>query len=123
MAETPLQMTERLYGKLQRRRHEARKWSKAYEGDRPLLFTSPEFSTQTGGLFDEFSDNWCAVVPDATVERLMPIGFRLDDGSIDKEAGKAWKRSEADVEIGLALLEALITGRSYALVWNNADGS
>ncbi|MEW2034896.1 phage portal protein [Streptomyces roseifaciens] len=117
MAETPLQMTERLYGKLQRRKHAAKKWSDAYEGKRPLLFASPEFSMQTGGLFDEFSDNWCSVVPDATVERLMPIAFRLEDGTVDQAAGRAWRRSECDVEIGLALLEALITGRSYALVW------
>ncbi|WP_327385663.1 hypothetical protein [Streptomyces sp. NBC_01207] len=122
MAETPLQITERLYGKLKRRRQSAKKWSDAYEGKRPLLFSSPEFSTQTGGLFDDFSDNWCATVPDATVERLVPIGFRLEDGSVDQAAAKAWRRSECDVEIGLALLEALITGRSYALVWNN-DGS
>ncbi|MFJ3858161.1 phage portal protein [Streptomyces sp. NPDC090085] len=115
-------MTERLYGKLQRRRHQAKKWSDAYEGDRPLLFASPEFSTQTGGLFEEFSDNWCAVVPDATVERLMPLAFRLENGAIDQAAGRAWKRSECDVEIGLALLEALITGRSYALVWNSSSG-
>ncbi|GHA49987.1 hypothetical protein GCM10010329_85210 [Streptomyces spiroverticillatus] len=115
--ETPLQMTVRLYGKIQRRRTEARKWSKAYEGERPLLFASPEFDTQTGGLFEDFADNWCAVVPDATVERLMPLGFRLEDGTLDQAAGRAWRRSECDVEIGLALLEALITGRSYALVW------
>ncbi|MEV7358282.1 hypothetical protein [Kitasatospora sp. NPDC091276] len=121
MVETPLQMTERLYGKLMRRRQEAQKWSDAYEGKRPLLFASPEFSSQSGGLFDGFSDNWCAVVPDATVERLMPLGFRLEDGSLDQDAGKAWRRSECDVEVGLALLEALITGRSYALVWNSAD--
>ncbi|MFF3210544.1 hypothetical protein ACFYYB_07760 [Streptomyces sp. NPDC002886] len=121
MAETPLQMTERLYAKVQRRKAAAKKWSDAYEGKRPLLFSSPEFSTQTGGLFDEFSDNWCAVVPDATVERLVPIGFRLEDGSVDDAAGKAWRRSECDVEIGLALLEALITGRSYALVWGNDE--
>ncbi|MCX5398460.1 phage portal protein [Streptomyces sp. NBC_00102] len=122
MPETPLQVTTRLYAKLHRRRQAARKWGDAYEGKRPLLFLSPEFSMQTGGLFDEFADNWCAVVPDATVERLMPHGFRLEDGSIDSAAGMAWRRSEADVEVGLALLDALITGRSYALVWRNAGG-
>lgn len=117
MAETPLQMTERLYRKLQRRRPAAKKWSKYYDGEHPLLFASPEFSTQAGGLFDDFSDNWCATVPDATVERLRPLGFRLEDGTLDTAAGRAWKASECDVEIGLALLEALITGRSYVLVW------
>ncbi|MEV0445444.1 phage portal protein [Streptomyces spectabilis] len=117
MAETPLQMTVRLRAKIERRKARAKRWSDAYEGERPLMFASPEFSTQTGDLFADFSDNWCATVPDATVERLMPIGFRLEDGSIDQAAGRAWRKSECDVEIGLALLEALITGRSYALVW------
>ncbi|MEW2635770.1 phage portal protein [Streptomyces sp. NPDC048389] len=117
MAETPLQMTVRLRAKIERRKNEARKWSNAYEGNRPLLFASPEFNAQAGELFKDFSDNWCATVPDATVERLMPLGFRLEDGTIDQAAGKAWRTSECDVEVGLALLEALITGRSYALVW------
>ncbi|WP_418956833.1 phage portal protein [Streptomyces tritici] len=117
MAETPLQMTVRLRAKIERRKNETRKWSDAYEGKRPLLFASPEFSAQTGGLFKDFSDNWCATVPDATVERLMPLGFRLEDGTVDQAAATAWRKSECDVEIGLALLEALITGRSYALVW------
>ncbi|MEU5429038.1 phage portal protein [Streptomyces olivoreticuli] len=117
MAETPLQMTERLYRKLQRRKREAKRWSAYYEGEHPLLFASPEFASQTGGLFDDFSDNWCATVPDATVERLRPLGFRLEDGTLDQAASRAWRRSECDVEVGLALLESLITGRSYALVW------
>lgn len=117
MVETPLQMTERLYRKLQRRKREAKHWSAYYEGEHPLLFASPEFANQAGGLFDGFSDNWCATVPDATVERLRPLGFRLEDGTLDQAAGRAWRRSECDVEVGLALLEALITGRSFALVW------
>ncbi|MFE7520582.1 phage portal protein [Streptomyces halstedii] len=117
MAETPLQTTRRLRAKLERRRAEVRKWSDAYEGRRPLLFASPEFRAQTRGLFKDFADNWCATVPDATVERLMPIGFRLEDGTIDAAAWRAWRQSECDVEVGLALLDALITGRAYALVW------
>ncbi|MCX4663349.1 phage portal protein [Streptomyces uncialis] len=117
MAETPLQMTMRLYRKLKRRGQKAKRWSDYYEGRHPLLFASPEFSTQTGDLFDGFSDNWCRTITHATVERLRPLAFRLEDGSIDKEAGRAWKRSSCHVEIGLALLEALISSRSYVLVW------
>lgn len=117
MAETPLEMVVRLRAKLERRRGRAQLWSDSYDGNRPLLFASPEFTAQSGGLFDGFADNWCQVVPDATAERLRPMGFRLADGSIDKAAGEAWRRSEADVEVGLALLESLISGRAFALVW------
>jgi hypothetical protein len=100
MSESPLQMTVRLRAKIERRENYARKWSDAYEGKRPLLFASPEFNAQAGGLFKDFSDNWCATVPDATVERLMPIAFRLEDGTVDKAAGKAWRKSECDVISG-----------------------
>ena len=118
MALTPFEELGRLYGKLKRRAAKAEVWSNYYNGEVPLKFTSPEFRGQTGELFDDFSDNWCQVVPDATVERLVPIAFRLNDGTIDDKAWDAWRRNEADVEVGLAFLEALIAGRSFGLVWN-----
>lgn len=117
MAETPLDAVRRLHAKLEKRKTYAKKWSDYYEGKRPLLFASPEFSQLSGGLFDGFSDNWCQVVPDAMVERLCPMGFRLEDGTLDKDAWKAWRSSECDVEFGLAALEALLSGRSFVMVW------
>lgn len=122
MAERPLDTVIRLRGKLDRRRTYAKQWSDYYNGKHPLKFTSPEFQNRTGDLFVGFSDNWCKVVPDASVERLRPMGFRLEDGTIDDAAGRAWKASECDVEVGLAFLEALISGRSFALVWK-PDGA
>ncbi|MFF1812381.1 phage portal protein [Streptomyces sp. NPDC058251] len=117
MALSPIDDLNRLYGKLKRRAGKAEVWSNYYNGDVPLKFASPEFKGQTGALFDDFSDNWCQVVPDATVERLVPIAFRLNDGTNDAKAWDAWRRNEADVEVGLAFLEALIAGRSFGLVW------
>ncbi|MFE0447335.1 phage portal protein [Streptomyces fungicidicus] len=117
MAESPLDAVRRLHAKLEKRKTYAQKWSDYYEGKRPLLFASPEFSQLSGGLFDGFSDNWCQVVPDAMVERLCPMGFRLEDGTLDKAAWRAWRASECDVEFGLAALEALLAGRSYVMVW------
>lgn len=115
--ESPKETVVRLHAKLERRKARTAKWSDYYNGNRPLLFASPEFSKTHGGLFENFSDNWCQLVPDSTVERLMPLGFRLADGSIDEAAAKTWRQSECDVEVGLAFLEALITGRAFALVW------
>ncbi|MGW6920841.1 phage portal protein [Streptomyces sp. NPDC054950] len=117
MAISPLDDLDRLYAKLKRRAGAAEKWSKYYDGDVNLKFASPEFKAQTGELFENFSDNWCQVVPDATVERMVPLAFRLNDGTIDSAAWDAWRRNQCDVEVGLAFLEALISGRSYGLVW------
>lgn len=117
MALTPLDDLNRLYGKLTRRAARAEVWSNYYNGNVPLKFASPEFKGVAGALFDDFSDNWCQVVPDATVERMVPIAFRLNDGTMDTKAWDAWRRNECDVEVGLAFLEALIAGRSFGLVW------
>ncbi|MFJ9318797.1 phage portal protein [Streptomyces globisporus] len=117
VALSPLEDLNNLYAKMKRRAATAEIWSNYYNGDVPLKFASPEFKNQTGELFDNFSDNWSQVVPDATVERMVPIAFRLNDGTIDSAAWDAWRRNECDVEVGLAFLEALIAGRSYGLVW------
>ena len=122
MAETPLETTTRLRRKLEARKVKSRLWGQYYDGDHPLKFASPEFRAQTGGLFEGFADNWCATIPNAMVERMSPLGFRLDDGTIDKAAGRAWRQSECDVEIGLSMLESLVSGRCYALVWK-PDGT
>jgi len=117
MAENPLDVVRRLDAKRAIRKSKAQRWSDYYDGKHTLLFASPEFSAQSGGLFDDFADNWCEVVADSTNERLMPIGFRGEDGTIDQTAWKAWRRSECDVEFSLASLESLITARSFAQVW------
>lgn len=117
MPESPGDTLARLYVKLNKRKARIKTWSDYYNGEHPLKFASPEFTTQSGELFKGFSDNWCQTIPDAIAERLMPMAFRLEDGSLDNDAWKAWRRNECDVEVSLAFLEALITGRSYALVW------
>lgn len=117
MPESPRDTLARLYVKLGKRKSRIKTWSDYYNGEHPLKFASPEFSTQSGELFKGFSDNWCQTIPDAIAERLMPMAFRLENGSLDAAAWKAWRRNECDVEVSLAFLEALITGRSYALVW------
>ncbi|WP_406226378.1 phage portal protein [Streptomyces albidoflavus] len=114
---TPIQDLEHLHSKLKLRAARVARWSKLYDGQAPLKFASPEFQTQTGGLFEGFSDNWCQVVPDATVERLVPVGFRAESGELDNAAWRAWRRNECDVDVSLALLDALITGRAFGLVW------
>ncbi|MGV4890404.1 phage portal protein [Streptomyces viridosporus] len=116
--DSPEEMLDKLSQRLQGRKSDEEQWNDLYNGEEPLLFASPEFEEQTGGLFDGFSDNWCRTVPDACRERLKVTAFQGADGQLDKEAMDAWRRNEADVEVGLALLDALVVSRSHALVWN-----
>ncbi|RIH58420.1 phage portal protein [Streptomyces sp. SHP22-7] len=111
-------MLDKLTQRLDARKGDEATWNDLYNGEEDLLFTSPEFEEQTGGLFDDFSDNWCRTVPDASRERMRILAFQGADGKVDRAASDAWRRNEADVEVNLALLDALVVGRSHALVWN-----
>ncbi|EFL01595.1 conserved hypothetical protein [Streptomyces sp. SPB78] len=118
-ADPPEVMIDKLKARADARAAKSKVYDDLYNGDENKLFyATPEFSQQTGGLFDEFSDNWCATVPDAVRERLVVTAFQDENGQLDTVAWKAWRRTGAHVDVGLALLDALVVGRSHAMVWN-----
>lgn len=93
-----------------------------YTGRHPLAFATPKFRDAFGIAFKEFADNWCSLVVDAVEERINVEGFRLGTSSEgDKRAWRIWQANQLDAESQLAHTEALINGRSYALVWNGDD--
>ena len=123
MAFDPRDVATRLYAKLQRRAAAAKVYSDAYNGRFNLLFASPQFKKHAmGELLDQLRDNWCAPVADALHERVYPMDFRLEDGSIDQAASRTWRANECDIEVSLAILESIVAGRSYGLVWR-PDGA
>lgn len=120
--DAPEEKIRKLKAKLDGRKAKTDERNSLYGGYRPLKFASPEFSEQTGGLFEGFSDNWCKTVPDTLRERLEVVSFEGEDGTTDKEAMRAWKRTRARVDVNLAILDALVVARSHALVWNPSGG-
>jgi hypothetical protein len=93
-----------------------------YDGDHPLLFASEKWRRAFGGLFHEFSDNWCALVVDAVEERLDVEGFRFGSDEGDDDAWAIWQANGLDADSQIAHTDALIHGVSYALVWWDEDG-
>jgi hypothetical protein len=95
---------------------------KAYSGEHKLKFASDNFREYFADRYRSFSDNWCGIVADAPHERLEPIGIRLKgDESGDAALWDLWRDNDADALCDLALLDAIIAKRSYALVWGDED--
>lgn len=93
-----------------------------YEGDHPLEFATEQFREAFGGLFREFSDNWCESVVNATAERLEVTGFRFGDTKdADADAWRIWQANGLDTESGIAHTEALVLAECYALVWPDEE--
>lgn len=112
---------ERLATELDRRRTNIETLDAAYRGVHKLQFASEDFRDFFADRYSRFSDNWCAVVADAPHERLEITGIRLGQDD-DKALFDSWRRTDADQQSDLAMLDAIIAGRSYALVWGSQDG-
>ncbi len=100
-----------------------RKYLDYYEGRHRLGFASEKFRQAFGRRFGTLADNWCPIVVDATEERLTVQGFRFDSDEADADAWAIWQANNLDADSQLAHTDALVQGRSAAIVWAAADGS
>lgn len=92
-----------------------------YAGEQPLAFLSPEAKTALGDRLTTMSSNVCRVAVSALSERLRVTGFTRA-GQADNALWTAWTRNDMDQLAPVAHREALIHGRSYALVWADRLG-
>lgn len=113
---------DRLVRELDKRRSDVDTLSEAYAGEFKLHFASEDFREFFADRYQSFSDNWCGIVADAPHERLKPIGIRLP-GEVrgDTELWSDWTRTQSDAFCDLAMLDAIIAKRAYALVWGDED--
>lgn len=92
-----------------------------YAGEQPLAFLSPEAKTALGDRLTTMSSNVCRVAVGGLSERLRVTGFTRA-GQADSALWTAWTRNDMDQLAPVAHREALIHGRSYALVWADRLG-
>lgn len=133
-----LRWTDELYDLLRHRQPDVEKAHEYYEGNQPLAFASKEWQTAHADRYAGFSDNWCAPVADAPVERLIPQGLAFQappgrDATADDVAAadavlrdlwrRVWQENELDAEAPQAFIEAGVAKRAHAIVWSDgADG-
>jgi hypothetical protein len=111
-----------LVEQLRKRQSDVETLSDAYSGVHKLKYASDDFREYFAGRYAKFSDNWCGIVADAPHERLEVTGFRLDGESDgDKGLWDTWRENDADALSDLAMLDAIIAKRSFALVWGDSD--
>lgn len=89
-----------------------------YAGHHNLAFATSKFREAFGRLFREFSDNWCELVVDSSVERIAVQGFRFEKEDLkgDDAAWGIWQANGLDAESVIAHTTAVKTGMAYILV-------
>ena len=94
-----------------------------YEGDQPLVYSAARLKAAFGDTFARFEQNWCSVVVDATLDRLVLKGFDINnDKAADNELDELWSGSDLEVDADDVHKDALIAGESYVIGWKGIDG-
>lgn len=123
-AEQAVTILNKLVEELRKRQTDVETLDEAYRGEFKLHFASQDFRDYFANRYSKFSDNWTAIVADAPHERLEPIGIRLKGAEKgDGELWDVWRENDADALGDLAMLDAIIAKRSFALVWGDDDGN
>ncbi|MFC4501741.1 MULTISPECIES: phage portal protein [Streptomyces] len=121
--ETPEQWLMYLYGKVPGPVHQSQEFSRYYEGDQQkLAFSQMRYKAAFASVFQQWRDNFCGTIIDATNERLHVDSFRIPGEDDGKDARRFWQRSSMDSYSTSVHLESLITGISYVVVWADARG-
>lgn len=121
-------MVDELDKKLRDRQADIRLWKGYYDGDQPLKYATPEYKLQFAEQYSDFRDNWCAPVADTTAEKITPAGLQLAAGegeraTADREFARIWDANGGNEDFSLAVTEATIARRAFAIVWGDGDGT
>lgn len=120
-----LRMTKSLHAQLEVRRRDIDTAHRYYRGDQDLRFASEKWREYHAARYEKFSDNWCGVVANSPNERQRIDGFRLDDdpaiSSTEKTLWSYWQANDMEAQSSQGILESIITGRSFVLVWGDSD--
>ena len=122
-AQQALAWVNKLYKVLTDRRPEIKKSFDYFEGDQPLVYATPQWREFHAERYKGFSDNWCAVVAQAPVDRLRIDGFRIGKDRTDEQRAlwDDWKRNELELQSKQGFLGSTIAKRSATMVWGDAE--
>lgn len=118
---------EKTFEKLNRRIDEGRPdldlWQQYTRGSVPLEFISPEVRKATEGRLKTLQMPFARHVIAAIEERLTVVGFRTADADqADARLWELWQSNNLDEGSQMAHADALLNGRSFALVWAGTTG-
>ncbi len=116
----PLSIIRVLGPRLDNRQHEYVQLQDYYEGDQPLSFIAPEIRTQLNGRLDSLVINWASLIINTIAERLVPLGYAIPGKKgATKQVNQIWQNNNLDEQFQQALIDTLVFGRAYAIVWGD----
>lgn len=90
-----------------------------YDGEHATQLTDRMRTFLQIGKDQEFTLNFCPIVVDSLVEKLVVLGFECEDENQDKIFRDWWQRNRMDATQSVVHLSSIRDGDSYVLIeWN-----
>ncbi len=114
-------MLEILNDKLDTAAPELVRLDRYWSGTQPAAFLAPQAREALGDRLGRLTVNFPKLAVTSLAERLQVAGFRTAHGR-DDELWTAWQKNRLDDLAAQAHTDALVYGRSFALVWAGPRG-
>jgi len=94
-----------------------------FDGDHPLIYSTERLREVFKDIRVRFVENWCAVVIDATMDRINLSGFRVaNSDELTDVLNAAFMATELDLDSDDAHLAALVCGEAFIIIWQSEAG-
>ena len=88
-----------------------------YDGNQPLRYSAERLRRVFEHMDTQFSQNWCAVVVDAVLDRLNITGWTVQGSqALSDQLNDLWTRTEMTLDDVDAHLAALVIGEAFVIV-------
>lgn len=93
-----------------------------YDGQQPLVYSTKRLQDVFNKLDARFTQNWCAVVVDACLDRINLARFTVSGNDAATTALNAlWEQTEMALDDDDAHTAALVCGEAFIIVWQSED--
>lgn len=93
-----------------------------YDGIQDVAYPRSQIADLFRGQAWDFSQNWCAVVADAALDRLNLRDFEHEDEGIQARIQELWESNELSLVSDDVHELAVVVGEAYLLVWPDENG-
>lgn len=115
---------EKLHTKINEGRPKLAALDSYWSGEQPTAFLAPKSREALDNRLTRLSVNFPRLAVTSLQERLEVTGFRRNGSAdADTDLWDVWRRNRMRDGSAQAHLDALVYGRSYALVWADAQGN
>lgn len=93
-----------------------------FDGEQPLRFSTERLREAFGNIDVKFVQNWCAVVVNATLDRLTLKGFDAGKSTVNNAVDALWNENHLRLDSMDVHKSALVAGEGFIIAWKGDKG-